>query len=59
MDVDYVVRDTIETLRPKLKMYTSYEEAVTATEQMEQELKAKIGKCLFVKTATCFYPAFL
>lgn len=46
MEVDYVVRDTIETLRPKLKMFTSYEEAVTATEEMGKELRAKIADML-------------
>ena len=44
MDVEYMVKDTLESLRPKLKLCESYEEAVTAAEELDQEYRAKLGK---------------
>ena len=41
-----MVRDTLEAVRPKLKMYTSFEEACKACEDLENEYKPKIGKDL-------------
>ena len=44
MDVEYMLKDTVEVLRPKLKLFQSYDEAVTAAEEIDKEFRAKLGK---------------
>ncbi|XP_019633451.1 PREDICTED: regulator of nonsense transcripts 2-like [Branchiostoma belcheri] len=41
IEVDFMVSDTVETLRPKLNLSTSQEEAVKAVEELEQEYRNK------------------
>ncbi|XP_078596473.1 regulator of nonsense transcripts 2-like isoform X2 [Branchiostoma floridae x Branchiostoma japonicum] len=43
IEVDFMVSDTVETLRPKLKLSTSQEEAVKAVEELEQEYRNKFS----------------
>ncbi|XP_036368923.1 regulator of nonsense transcripts 2 isoform X3 [Octopus sinensis] len=46
VDVDNLVRDTIEAVRPKLKLLESEEDAYKAVEDLEKEIKAKIAEVL-------------
>ena len=41
-EIDYMVADTIESLRPKLNVYSTAEEAKKAVEELEKELQDKI-----------------
>lgn len=45
-EVDYMVADTIESLRPKLTIYSSAEEANKAVEEIEKEFQEKLCKLL-------------
>ncbi|XP_041348866.1 regulator of nonsense transcripts 2-like isoform X2 [Gigantopelta aegis] len=45
-DVDNLMHDTLETVRPKLHICQSYEEAVQAAEDIEKEYKSKIASLL-------------
>ena len=53
MDVIYTIRDTIEILRPKAKIFESWEEACGAAEELDKEFRAKLGeyssKCVRIK----------
>ena len=42
-DVDNLMHDTLEAVRPKLHICRSYEEAIQAAEDIEKEYKSKIG----------------
>ena len=42
IDIMNMVRDTLDTIRPKMHMCTNLEQAVTAVEALEEEYKAKI-----------------
>ena len=57
IDVENLVQDTLEAVRPKLKHYTSFEEASAACTELEAEFKPKIGKLLKVLLLifTCLY----
>lgn len=46
IDVSNLVQDTMETIRPKTKLLNDYEEALKALEELENEVKPKIGKIL-------------
>ncbi|ESP01156.1 hypothetical protein LOTGIDRAFT_139905, partial [Lottia gigantea] len=48
IDVDNLVHDTLDTIRPKLKQPKSYEEACKTTEELEEEYKAKISSLLTI-----------
>lgn len=39
-----MVKDTITALRPKLKLFNSYEEAEKVVEELEDELRRKLSK---------------
>ena len=41
-DVDYMIADTIESLRPKMSVYGTVEEAKKAVDELEKELQDKI-----------------
>ena len=43
-DVDYMVADTLESLRPKLTMYTSLEQAVESLQKLNKEHQEQIGE---------------
>ncbi|XP_046363443.1 regulator of nonsense transcripts 2-like isoform X2 [Haliotis rufescens] len=45
-DVKNLVKDTLEMIRPKLKIYVSWEEAIKAAEDIENEYKTKIANLL-------------
>ena len=49
-EVDYMVADTIESLRPKLNVHSTAEEAKKAVEELEKELQDKI--CEFQLSST-------
>lgn len=51
VEVDYLVQDTIEPLRPKLQLFQSLQEAQNAVTKIEKELLAKLAK---VCTVGCF-----
>ena len=42
IDIMNMVRDTVDTIRPKMHMCTNLEQAVTAVQALEEEYKAKI-----------------
>ena len=42
-DVDYMVADTLESLRPKLTMYSSLEQAVESLQKLNKEHQEQIG----------------
>lgn len=44
IDVDNLVQDTVEAVRPKLKLFSNKEEAEAAADELDQEYKAKIGE---------------
>ncbi|XP_052781372.1 regulator of nonsense transcripts 2-like isoform X2 [Mya arenaria] len=46
VDAENLMQDTMDAVRPKLKMYASFEEASTACEELEKELKPKIAGLL-------------
>lgn len=47
MDVEYVMRDTLETIRLKMKLHPNYEEACLAAEELDKEFIAKL--CEFIE----------
>lgn len=53
-----MVFDTIESMRPKLKMYSSLQEAQEAATELSKEYEEKISKCLvlirIVYLSRCF-----
>ena len=56
VDIEYLLRDTIESLRPKLHICENYEEALKEAEELDNEFKAKLGITLIV---FCRYKCFL
>lgn len=47
-----MVADTVESLRPKLNLYSSLEEAVRAVEELNKEYQMKIGVlCYYYRTS--------
>ena len=46
MDIEYLVHDTFEALRPSLQRYTSYKEAAEAADQLDRQFRAKLGESL-------------
>lgn len=49
VDVDNLVTDTIEAVRPKLKLFDSIEDAYKAVNDLEREMKPKLGKTFKMK----------
>ena len=43
MDVEYLVRDMFEAVRPKTKIHESKEQADKAADQLDQEFRHKLG----------------
>lgn len=46
VDVDNLVRDTIEAVRPKLKLFDNIEDAYKAVNDLEREIKPKLAEVL-------------
>lgn len=44
IDIDYMISDTLELLRPKIKLCNSLEEAVRQVQDLEREFLIKLGK---------------
>ena len=68
IDIMNMVRDTLDTIRPKMHMCANFEQAVTAVQALEEEYKAKIceytrpvhvntqGQCMSIhKAKICEY----
>ena len=57
-DVDYMVTDTLESLRPKLTVFTNLEEAMESLTKLNKEHKEQIGwillSCSLLKNIFCF-----
>ena len=47
MDIEYLVQDTLETVRPKLRTAQSYEEAQQEAAKLDEEFRAKLGGWTF------------
>lgn len=43
VQINYLVQDTIELLRPKMKLASSMEEATKAVQEVEKEILSKLG----------------
>jgi regulator of nonsense transcripts 2 len=43
-DMDYLITDTLEAVRPKLQLAQSYEEAQEAANKLDAEFRAKLGE---------------
>ena len=50
LDVDNALADTLETLRPKLLIYSTLDEASEAVTELEKEQVQKLGKLSIVKS---------
>ncbi len=46
--MEYLVRDTIEALRPQLELFKTPQEAYDAALDLERKYKDKIGVCVCV-----------
>ncbi|KAG8142577.1 hypothetical protein E2320_005797, partial [Naja naja] len=44
IDIDYMISDTLELLRPKIKLCNSLEESVRQVQELEREFLIKLGK---------------
>ena len=44
MDVEYLTRDSLDHIRPRLRLPTSYEEACHAAEDLDKEFRTKLGE---------------
>uniref|UniRef100_A0A8D0HB04 Regulator of nonsense transcripts 2 n=1 Tax=Sphenodon punctatus TaxID=8508 RepID=A0A8D0HB04_SPHPU len=44
IDIDYMISDTLELLRPKIKLCNSLEESVRQVQDLEREFLIKLGK---------------
>lgn len=49
IDVKNLFQDTMETIRPKTKLIKDHEEALKAIEDLEKEVKPKLGM-FYLKT---------
>ena len=47
IDIDYMVQEAIETLRPTLHLCESYDEAAEAADQLDTQFRAKLGELYF------------
>ena len=52
LEVEHMVQDSIEALRPDLEMFKTHQEAMEAALELERKYRDKIGKLLLV-IATC------
>lgn len=54
IDIDYMISDTLELLRPKLRLCCSLEEATKQVTDLEREVLVKLGRsdtmCPYLKT---------
>ena len=46
MELDHLIQDTIEALRPDLTPYATFQEAYEAAAELEKKYKNKIGEYL-------------
>uniref|UniRef100_A0A3B4XT69 Regulator of nonsense transcripts 2 n=1 Tax=Seriola lalandi dorsalis TaxID=1841481 RepID=A0A3B4XT69_SERLL len=57
IDIDYMISDTLELLRPKMRLSCSLDEATKQVADLEREVLVKLGKsdtvCSYLK---CLYP---
>lgn len=44
IDIDYMISDTLELLRPKIKLCNSLEESIRQVQDLEREFLIKLGK---------------
>lgn len=50
-----MIADTLEALRPKLKLHTTLEEAIQAVEDLNLQYQQKIGKCYAERRITVIH----
>ena len=48
LEVEHMVQDTIEALRPDIEMFKSHQEAVEAAMELERKYKDKIGELKYM-----------
>ena len=57
IDIDYMISDTLELLRPKMRPSCSLEEATKQVTDLEKEVLIKLGTsdmtCAYVKRHSC------
>lgn len=56
VEIDFGIRDTFLTLRPKLKPYKTLQEAADAVENLEKELMKKLSQA--VRSLIAYFIAF-
>lgn len=49
IDIDYMISDTLELLRPKIKLCNSLEESIRHVQELEREFLIKLGKNAILK----------
>lgn len=49
IDIDYMISDTLELLRPKIKLCSSLEESIRQVQDLEREFLIKLGKQLITE----------
>ena len=56
IDIDYMVQEAIETLRPTLHLCESYDEAAEAADQLDTQFRAKLGEPRLQHFHPCLMP---
>lgn len=54
IDIDYMISDTLELLRPKMRLSCSLEEATKQVTDLEREVLVKLGKRDTAACPVCF-----
>lgn len=60
IDIDYMISDTLELLRPKMRLSCSLEEATKQVADLEREVLVKLGRSMsegVCNRDVCPYPA--
>ena len=55
IDIDYMISDTLELLRPKMRLSCSLDEATKQVTDLEREVLVKLGR----SDTVCSYPKVL
>lgn len=55
IDIDYMISDTLDLLRPKMHLCCSLEEACHQVTELEREVLIKLGKCFSIYLCVCVF----
>lgn len=59
MDIEYLMKDVLEGLRPKLKLFESHEESCEASDKLDDEFRHKLGEFLITTDQQAYFYYFL